>query len=297
MIGVLLAAVSSVFWGASDFVAGVAARRIDALRTSIWAVIGAGALLLAVLFVMPPVWSDTVIWVGIIAGACSTVGFVTLYASFALAPLGVATAILAASEAVLPLIIGVVWKGDALGAAGWIGIVLAVVGAVVVGASEGRTDDGPGHAGFRAVVLAAIAGLAFGLAIAAVDAAPVESGFLSVALEMAVSLVMLLVLMLVVRAAPRVRASATSLGLLAPNHDPRSGAWFGLLSGGVQGVANIVMLLALWNGQLSVVGAIICLYPLTTVFLARIILGEKLRRMQILGIAIALLGCLLLALA
>jgi len=293
--GVILAAISSVFWGGSDFIAGVAARRIDALKTSIWAVIGAGMVLIVAVLIVPPEWSAQVVWVGVIAGVCSAVGFVTLYASLALAPMGVATAILAASEAVVPLIIGVVWKGDVLGVIGWIGIGLAILGAVVVGASEGKSDDGPDHTGVRAVILAVVAGLAFGFAIVALDAAPQESGFLSVGLEMAATLILLLLLAGCVRLSPAIRSRAADLSLVGPSSLPRSGRWFGLLSGAVQGVANIVMMVALWNGQLSVVGAIICLYPLTTVFLARIILGEKLRPLQIAGIAVALIGCLLLA--
>jgi len=295
MTGVLLAALSSVFWGASDFAAGIAARRINAMRTSLWAFIGASVFLVLVLCVAPPEWSGAALIAGAVAGVCSAIGFVTLYASLALAPMGVATAILAASEAVVPVVIGVLWKHDALSPIGWVGIGLAVLGAVLVGASEGGSDDSEGKTGLRAVILAIVAGVTFGLAIVALDAAPRASGFLSATVEMVVGLVLLVLMLAALALAPGLKRSAASIGLLATDAPPRGGAGFGGLSGVLQGIANVVMMLGLWSGQLAVVGAITCLYPLTTVFLARVILHERLRRMQVVGITTALLGCVLLA--
>ena len=54
---------------------------------------------------------------------------------------------------------------------------------------------------------------------------------------------------------------------------------------------------ALWSGQLAVVGAISALYPVSAVLLAWMILGEKLSKPLIVGIAIALAGCVLLGVA
>jgi drug/metabolite transporter (DMT)-like permease len=45
-----------------------------------------------------------------------------------------------------------------------------------------------------------------------------------------------------------------------------------------------------------VVGVVLCLYPVTTAFLARFILDERLTAKHIVGITIALSGCVMLAL-
>ena len=50
-------------------------------------------------------------------------------------------------------------------------------------------------------------------------------------------------------------------------------------------------------GQLAVVGAISALYPVSAVLLAWVILKEKLSTPLVVGIAIALSGCVLLGIA
>jgi drug/metabolite transporter (DMT)-like permease len=49
------------------------------------------------------------------------------------------------------------------------------------------------------------------------------------------------------------------------------------------------------HGLLSVVSVAASLYPLATVLLARVVLGERVRRVQELGIAAALAGVVLMA--
>ena len=59
--------------------------------------------------------------------------------------------------------------------------------------------------------------------------------------------------------------------------------------------ANLLFALASRHGLLSVVSVLASLYPLATVLLARAILGERVRRVQEVGIVIALSGVLLIA--
>ena len=56
---------------------------------------------------------------------------------------------------------------------------------------------------------------------------------------------------------------------------------------GLYGVAQTL-------GSLSVVSVVGSLYPITTVLLARGVLGERLRRVQALGVALALTGVALI---
>jgi drug/metabolite transporter (DMT)-like permease len=59
--------------------------------------------------------------------------------------------------------------------------------------------------------------------------------------------------------------------------------------------ANALYALATRHGLLSVVSVLSSLYPLATVGLARVLLGERVRRVQEIGVVAALTGVLLIA--
>ena len=62
-------------------------------------------------------------------------------------------------------------------------------------------------------------------------------------------------------------------------------------------VADILYLLAVRQGLVSLVAVIVALYPAATVLLAQVVLGERLRRVQTAGLALAASAAVLLALA
>ena len=59
--------------------------------------------------------------------------------------------------------------------------------------------------------------------------------------------------------------------------------------------ANLLFAIATRHGLLSIVSVAGSLYPLATVVLARVILGERVRRVQELGIVAAIAGVVLIA--
>jgi drug/metabolite transporter (DMT)-like permease len=61
--------------------------------------------------------------------------------------------------------------------------------------------------------------------------------------------------------------------------------------------ANIFFTLALRSGSLSVVSVLTALYPLGTILLARLILKERIGRIQMVGVLLALSGSAILAVA
>jgi drug/metabolite transporter (DMT)-like permease len=60
--------------------------------------------------------------------------------------------------------------------------------------------------------------------------------------------------------------------------------------------ANLLFLLASRLGLLSVVGVLLALYPASTVLLALLVLKERLHRVQLVGLAVASGGVVLIAL-
>ena len=59
--------------------------------------------------------------------------------------------------------------------------------------------------------------------------------------------------------------------------------------------ANGLYVLATRSGYLSVVAVFASLYPVATVLIARRVLHERLRRVQVLGVAVAISGVVLMA--
>jgi len=86
--------------------------------------------------------------------------------------------------------------------------------------------------------------------------------------------------------AARSRVRVTGLGVSLP---------LLMLAGLLDLSANATYALATRHGLLSVVAVASSLYPLATVALARLVLKERVRRVQELGIVMAVLGVILLA--
>jgi drug/metabolite transporter (DMT)-like permease len=73
------------------------------------------------------------------------------------------------------------------------------------------------------------------------------------------------------------------------------GGWPAGGAGALDIVANACYLMAVHQGLLSVVATLASLYPAVTVLLARVVLKERLRGVQVAGIAIAVGGVALIA--
>ena len=298
MLGVVLAFVSSVFWGASDFAGGVSSRRSTALSATVWSFVAATAASALVIVVSPGTWSSTALVAGLVAGALGLAGFLTLYASLAAAPMGVVTVIVGAVEAIVPVVVGVFWYHEGLGPLAWSGIVIALVGAAIIGWAEaGGGNSGAGRAALGPLALAAASGALFGFSVVALDAAPAESGFLTPAVEVAFGLVLLALLLWLLRASAAARGLGASLSITTGTSPaPRGAVGIGLAAGVFLAIANITLLMALREAPLAIVGVVLCLYPVTTAILARVFLHERLTAKHLAGIAVALGGCVMLAL-
>ncbi len=67
-------------------------------------------------------------------------------------------------------------------------------------------------------------------------------------------------------------------------------------AGALDVTANVLYLLAIREGLLSVVSVLTSLYPVSTVVLARVVLKERFARLQRVGMAIAIPAAILIAL-
>src|SRR3954463_3226540 len=131
MTGALfLALMSSLAYGAADFLGGLAARGAHVLRV---VVIAAPASLLVELLLWPVVGAtftaDAVAW-GAASGVASAAAFALLYRTLAIGPMSVLSPVTALVSAARPVAVGLV-SGEQLTAIAAAGMVLAL-GAVVL---------------------------------------------------------------------------------------------------------------------------------------------------------------------
>lgn len=274
----LLALGSSLCWGTSDFFAGVKSRSIAA--PAVVAITQGAALvaLSAILLVRNTGFSASFIghgpWWAIAAGALGMVGLICFYTALASGTMGVVAPI-ASLGALVPVLLGLI-NGEKPPAVAWVGMAIAVLGAVLASGPE-LTGEVPA----RPVILAAAAALSFGMTLFCLDRGA-RYAILETLWGMRMTTVVLfLVLGLVVRSVGGARA-----------RDLPALAAIGL--GDV--TANALFAMSSARGMVSVSSVLGSLYPVATLFWARLLLGDRLRRIQAIGVALTMVGVVAIAL-
>ena len=275
----LLAALS---YGLSDFVGGVASRRVNAWTIAFVSQIG-GGLAAFVLFLVvdgSPNIGDYA-W-AVLAGAGNGVGTAFLYRGLSSGRMGVVAPVSGVGAALLPVVVGVL-TGDRPAATAWVGIVVALPAIYLVAREP---DAGAGAASsvgsVRAgVVDGIIAGAGFGTLFAALGQIPDTAGFGPLAFNQLVGMFV-------------VAAVAGSLG--APWVPRRPAASLGLVSGALGGAATGLFLIGTQTGNLAVAAVLTSLYPAFTVVLAAVLLRERIHSSQGGGLVLCALAVTLIAL-
>ena len=271
----VLALASSLVWGTSDFFAGLASRRHPAVAIVGWT---QGLALLVISVVVAFRW-DTLTWSGwppwaVAAGITGMTGLVCFYSALSAGTMGVVAPI-AALGVVVPVVLGVA-TGDTPSPWAWIGMLVAIVGVTLASGPELSGDVSP-----RPVILAGCAALGFGLALFCLDRGARESTLLTLWGMRMTSVTILVVVGLVFRSAGGVTARETPALLAIGCGDL---------------VANGLFAYASSRGQVSIASVLGSLYPVVTIIWARILLDERLKRVQQVGVALAVGGAALTAL-
>lgn len=288
MTTALLGLLTAISYGAADFFAAIASRKIKVVVVTAGASVAGLLLLLALSPLMGADFSSGAIFWGLLGGICSVVALLALYASLAIGPISIVSPLGALVSAIVPAIIGVVALGESFTALGWAAIAIALVAVVLVGFVPGEQVTLPQP---RAIALAIVAGAGIGFAVSTLAQSPADSGIAPVIVMRASAATLLAVISLVVWQISRRRGEA-----LAP--DTSAKIWLTVaLAGFLDATANILFTLASRTGSLTVVGVLTALYPLGTILLARIVLRERVARVQQIGIGLTLAASALLALA
>jgi drug/metabolite transporter (DMT)-like permease len=315
MLAVVLALMSAIGFGSSDFTAGLATRATSVIRVTI--VDQLTSLMLALLIVP---WvgaralSPAAAGWGAAAGVAGVAGAMVLYLGFRNAEFSVASTLSAVGSAVLSVVAGLLF-GERPGTLALVGIALALPAIAAVSASPasaasvasaasavspavpggaepaaGAVPSRTGPAGGSAAVGRQAAGVAYGLVagvgfalyFVGLDRAGSGSGLWPVLVGQLASLLVVV----------GIGAATRQLRL------PPSGARMQSVLTGTTGVAGTMFFfLASHEGLLAITAVITTLYPGGTILLARLLLGERLTRVRLAGLCLAAASVALIAVA
>jgi uncharacterized membrane protein len=270
LLALALALGSSVVWGVADFSGGSLTRRLPTFAVTVVSQ-SAGFVLLAVAVVAGGDLGGRSFLLGVLAGIGGGAGLAAFYRALSLGTMSVVSPI-AACGAVVPFAVSLA-TGERPSRLALVGAAFALGGAVVASLDERRASS-PERT--RAVVLAAAAALALGLFVYFLGLGSRDGDALSTLFGARVGSLGLLVTLALARRAP-LRLSRASLGAVA-------------LVGVADVSANALFAFASGRGLLALVSVLGSLYPVVTVLLAHVLLGERLTRPQQIGVTVALAG-------
>ncbi len=274
MTGTLLSLAAAGCYGISDFVGGIASRRVAALRVVLVSY-PLGMVGLAVLAIAAGgSVSAPAVWWGVLCGVSQGLGVWWFYAALGSGPISVVSPLTAILAAGVPLAAGLA-LGERPGRLAGIGVALALV-AVVLVSREATDEDVRPHRFTRTVAWLTVgAGVAFGLNYVMIAQAPAEARMWPLFFGRIAATAIVVV------------AAALTGNLHPPQGFPlRMAVVASVLDVG----ANVTMLLALQSSMLSLASVLMSLYPAFTVLLAIVVLRERVTGWQKLGMVLALVA-------
>jgi len=275
----VLALGSAVVYGMGDWFGGRAARYQASLVVVVVGQFVSLVLVAVVTGVGAAAVPDSSTWMwSALGGVLGALGIVSLYHGFANGAVTVVAPVSAVVSAVVPvgaaLALG---ERPALGAV--VGIAVAVVAVGLVSGAVGRRD----RVTSRVVVLIALAaGTCFGLLFLCLERTADGSGMWPLLIARLASVPMLCALLLVTRVRPTAG---------------RAGLQIAVVAGVFDMAANVLYLLAVRDGLMSIVAVVVSLYPASTVAMAFLVDRERVTRWQTVGLALAATALVMVSVA
>ena len=276
-MAITLALLTAALFGTGDFLGGLAGKRMSVLRVlAISHTIGLVLITVGAIVIADEFLLGDLAW-GALAGIAGFIGLALLYRGLACGPMGVVAPLTAITSAAVPAGWGLLVDDESLAGTAWVGVVLALLAIGLVSASPVEQSS----VSLVAILEALLAGVGFGLMFVGLDQTveasapwPIVGGRLMTVSAMAVFFI-------VKRESP-----------LPP---VRSDIRLPAVAGFVDTFSNALFLYATLEGDLAIVAVLSSLYPIATVILARVVLGEGLTRLQQSGFVAAMAATTLIA--
>ncbi len=282
MLPFLMALVSSMVYGAADFMGGMGSRRAHVVTVTAWFQLTGVVFLVGYALLAPGITRPSDLLWAAGSGVAGGLGVTLLYHVLAIGTVSTAAPLVSMVALTVPVIVGLV-TGERPGVLPLAGIVLGALAVWLV--SGDASHGGDAHASsttspMRALGLAVLSGLLIGgFLVLLSHVQPGSSGWPLVA-GRASATVCLWALVLFARA---------PVVLARPAIAPMLGAAVTDVCG------NVLYLLAVQRAPLSLTATLVSLAPATTVLLAQIVLKERLSNRQRVGVALALIAVFLLS--
>ena len=270
----LLAVLSSITYGTADFLGGLATRRHANLVAVVVVSQAAGLILLLLALPLLPAASPAardLLW-GAAGGLAGSIGLALLYRGLAIGVMSVVAPVTAVCSLVLPVAAGL-FMGERPARMAVVGVLLAIV-------LISRT--GQGEEARRATTglpVAIASGIVIGVFLVCLERTGPLAGLWPLVPARAVSILLFTL-------AGLVRRDALVPGRVAMPLVVGGGA--------LDMAANVLYLVAVRQGPLGLVATLVSLYPASTLLLARMVLGERLRLVQHAGVACAAVAIVLI---
>jgi drug/metabolite transporter (DMT)-like permease len=205
-------------------------------------------------------------------------GIAGLYHGFAHGEASVVAPTSAVVGASVPVVVALA-LGERPTPVGMIGIVVAVGAVALVSGALGTHQ----HRTPRSIVLLAVlVGVCFGLLFVALERTASDSGMWPLVIARIASVPMLLLVALAIGARPVRDRASLQIAIVA-----------GVFDMG----ANVLYLVAVRGGMLSIVAVVASMYPASTVLLAMAVDGERVSRPQAVGLLLAVVALALVTLS
>jgi len=272
---------SAAFYGAADFLGGLASRRASTIAIVVISQLAGLVVLVLVLPVLPASSPTSMDWMwGAAAGITGGIGVALLYHALAMGSMAIVAPTTAVCAVTVPVGAAIAF-GERPGRGAAAGIALAIIAIALVSRQSTSVSPQRGDvsAAARSAATALASGVAIGLFFLTIAQSGANAGMWPLVAARSASFVLFATLALVTRRSMRMPAPVAAIAV----------------TGGVLDMlANVLYLVATRHGQLSLVVTLSSLYPASTVLLARTVLGERLSSVQTVGILCALVAVMLI---
>ena len=273
MRSIALALGASLTWGVSDFFGPLKGRKLGVLPALVYVQLGGLVAIAVIVAIRGKGPAGPAVLFAIPAAVSGTLGFYAYYRGMAVGAMSIVAPIAGISAAV-PVVFGIL-TGDRPSVWQWLGIAAALGGVFL--ASREPSRGGKVAAG---VGLALLAAIGFGGYFPPMhEAGNADFWWASLIFRMTSTSV---ILAAVARRRPSLAVPSTQVAVLA-------------LIGIGDMFGNFFFAAASTSGLVSITSVLASLYPIVTVLLARLVLKERVARSQEAGIALTLVGVVLIS--
>lgn len=304
MLTVIFGLSGALVFGSGDFLGGLASKRMGAfLATGVAGLVGLFLLAGYTLFLPGTITSETVIF-GLLSGVCGALAILLLYASLAIGPMSILSPLGALVSAIFPVMWAIFISHEVLAWYGYLALGIGAVAIVLVAFTPEKDAVKPRA---RGIIFAVVAGILIGLFLIVLDYAPTSSGLYPLVFNRIVNVTIMfgsIGVMALVRWAHRRgmfgRDGKPRADLVvgdAGATDYKKGILLAMGCGLLDATGNALLLIGIQTGNLSVMSVLTAMYPAGTIILAAFVLREKITKLQLAGMVLALASAGMLALS